>query len=192
MQRNYGFQIHVSVRHHVDTEQQHQGSPGGNACSLPMPRGKPCKPCAGIVARQGWLATHGWRCSGTRVLPACKSRRRRRLCRAGRRLCWRQPRSQAKRQECLLDLLAKAASLEPRGGSGEHSRSQCSLADCALSNNLYLESGPGTILSLATCCGSGRWLLRQHKTRWVCRVGHFMVWVSLLCPSTGAQLPAPE
>lgn len=37
VQRNYGFQIHVSVQHHVDMEQQHQGTLGGNACSLPVP-----------------------------------------------------------------------------------------------------------------------------------------------------------
>lgn len=38
VQRNYGFQIHVSVQHCVDIEQWHQGTPGGHLCSLPMPR----------------------------------------------------------------------------------------------------------------------------------------------------------
>lgn len=142
----------------------------------------------------------GWQCSGTRVLPACKGRRRRRrqLCRAGRRLCWRRPRSRAERQECLLDPLAKAASLEPWGGRGEHCRSQCNLADRVPSNSLYPGSGASTILSLATCCSSRRWLLRQHKKLYFCGCAGLGTSRSgfpcslLLYPSAGAQLPAPE
>lgn len=39
VQRNYGFQIHVSVQCCMDIEQQQpQGTLGGNACSLPVPR----------------------------------------------------------------------------------------------------------------------------------------------------------
>lgn len=150
---------------------------------------------ARTVAWQSWLVTCGWQCSGTWVLPACKGRR---LCRAGQKMCWRQPRSRAKHQECLLDLLAKAASVGLWGGSGEHCRSWCSLADCALSNNPYPGSGPSTILSLATCCSSRRWLLRQHKKCYFCGRAGLVTSQSgfpcglLLYPGVGAQLPAPE
>lgn len=55
VQRNYGFQIHVSVQHYVDTEQQHQGALGGNAYSLSVPRGKLCKPLPGqLPGNPGW------------------------------------------------------------------------------------------------------------------------------------------
>lgn len=141
--------------------------------------------------------TRGWQCLGTQVLPTCKGRRRR-LCRAGRRLCWRLCRSQAKCQE-LLDPLAKAASLELRGGSGERCRSRCSLADRAQSNNLYPGSSPRTILSFSTWCSSRR---PQHKssTKKLYFCGRARLGTSwsgcpsglLLYPTAGAQLPARE
>ena len=58
VQRNYGFQIHVSVWHHMDMEQWHQATPGGNACSLPVPR---CREASRANLLPGWWpGKAGW------------------------------------------------------------------------------------------------------------------------------------
>lgn len=79
-------------------------------------------------------------------------------------------------------MLAKAAFPQLQGGSGEHCRSQCNLADHALSDNLYPGSSPSTVLSLAICCSSRRWLLRQHEKWYFCgRAGMGTSWSGFPC-----------
>lgn len=83
VQRNYGFQIHVSVRHRVSRAAAPRDT--GWECVLPpyaeMLRGNLCRSCASMVAQGCFfdtLVTVLWDC-----LTAKEGRRRRRLCRAG-------------------------------------------------------------------------------------------------------------